>query len=335
MARRVITNRYQTVTEPTPWLLIAVTVMAYVMAILRLPEQSAATAEPLFFFRLASLAKGALPLWGEVATATALTGLTAFSLDCINRYFSTGSDFRLPLVYALIVFSSPETLRLSPLHIAAPITAWALIYFAKCRTEGIENGNLWCAAAAGAAASFLWPPIIWAVIIATLTISATSDDKIRSTVAGIFAIALTVASGAAYDFVTSGGEAAAESLRLYFAAASDPALPSALEWGIPLILNIIIFTASLFSIVTFLGNKGKYRTSEAKMYSVALQLMTASLPVIAFFHIGSYPISSLPFISAPAILIFYIRKRDGGTALFNLILLLLAAAIICEFALSR
>ena len=330
MARRIITNTYQSRSEPVPWMLLTA-VPLLLATLFLLPEtQQEVPPEGFFFGRYATL-----PGMGTIPVARILTGLffivvNAFSLQAFHRAFSPETNIRLPLLYLLLALTHPLTAGYSPLHVATPMIVWSLLYFTRFKTEGMETGHLFCSLSVLCAASFFWAPLFWFAAAMGILALQYNESKLHCLSIVLAAVATMLAVGFGVEFLTGGLDAAREQLSAYFAATVQISPSGSHPHWIPLTRNLLLVLAAVWSMASFLGSKGKYRILEARLFSTVMAATLFLVAITALFSAAA-PYRAATLLFAPsALLVFFLRNRNGSALPLGIFTFLYSALVLFE-----
>lgn len=238
----------------------------------------------------------------------ACAGVVYLTVD----FFAVTINYAAPLVFACLALSFPCAAVYSPLLWAA--AAQSLAFYLAARYYGGDADNdrafLYCALVA--AASLIFPPMVWTLLfLVTMNIS-TAPDKPRFLVSCALGFLLPPAAYLACRFLCADFREVTALLQQYFSALISPAVDLGASSAARVIKVLTIAVCYVVSLVSFLRRSAEYSVSHSRVMTFIFAYCSVIVLLLILFPSGCLPMNVM-LAMVPLSLVIYDYLVWGAT----------------------
>jgi len=269
--------------------------------------------------------------WASALGGLAVLAVCAIWVNSLNNQYSSNLSFQLPALYLLLAFSLPGAVYLSNVHFAALLILAIVTLMCRFKQDNHRSDLVFCMVFIGTAASSLFPPLLPAVLLLTLSGINYTERKASFLVIILLAALIGLAAGCGLSYLLHGSQTMSARWAAYWSALATPLRDgSTSSWPQIAMLSIMI-VGGVASMILFLLNRRHLRRDESRLLNTTALATASTALLITIYYIGSslWPLILLPAMAPLSQVIFNLRGEGRGVLLtiFVLIYGLLAVAL--------
>lgn len=290
-------------------------------------------ATPAFNFGDAGIAaKWLSDIIPETNIISILAGCFFLAINCISIFILENSINEMQLFailfYIILVLSNPASVFFTPLHIAVPVFFCGSSFLIRYRTEKQGFGRVLSAFTLFSAASLLYHPLIWVVIILFIINFTETEIKSKYLFTSVIGIITPFAIYIAIKYLINGFSDFGYLAGNFWSSATSVAKQD-FFFSSPTFCKIAIITVCTMSSIIYILRNRLYFSEQKTIFLSQMMIITAilTLLMIVFVNQSQTPFGVMLFFPVSFLLSesFSRWNRKGRFGIYYLLFLVIIA----------